>query len=125
MGDAALAFEDLEAEFSGGRTEVSALLRHIEALRHRYDLWKVSAAVGNSGAGGSGSNFGMGSVAHALPVYPPGYGNVPSSGASQMQMQHGAYGYAWGGTGTGVGPMGQPFYPNQQQHGSSGNGGHE
>jgi hypothetical protein len=78
-------------------------------------------AIGNSSAGG---NFGMGSVAHALPAYPSAYGNIPSSGSNQAHMQQGAYGYAWGVVGSGISPMGQPFYPNQQ-HGSGSNGGHE
>ncbi len=87
----------------------------------RYDLWNVGAAIGNSSAGG---NFGMGSVAHALPAYPSAYGNIPSPGSNQAHMQQGAYGYAWGVVGSGVSPMGQPFYPNQQ-HGGGSNSSHE
>jgi hypothetical protein len=93
-------------------------------LLHRYDLWNVGAAVGSSNAGSSGSNFGMGSVAHALPAYPPGYGAAPSQGPNQVHAQQAVYGYGWGVVASGVGPMGQPFYPNQHHVGSS-NGSHE
>jgi len=90
----------------------------------RYDLWNVGAAVGSSNASGSGGNFGMGSVSHALPAYAPGYVVGPTAALNPVHAQQGAYGYGWGVVGSAAGPMGPQFYPNQQ-HVVGSNGSHE
>ena len=105
------------------RANVRCLRLGVDALL-RYDLWNVGAAFGSSNASGSGGNFGMGPVSHALPAYPPGYAGGPTAGLNPVHAQQAAYGYGWGAVGSAAGPMGQQFYQNQQ-HVVGSNGSHE